>query len=207
MRTLETGQERVQRICDELRRKTLEPAEQEAKQLIEAAHARADAIQKEAEALAAQRLEQVHKQIEQERKVAQTALKQAIIQAVETLRQQIEQHLFHQELHSLLAHTMNDSHLIANLINGIVKAIEKEGLAADLSIVIPRLVPAEAITRLLISQVANRLKDQPLELGEFAGGVQLKLQDRHLMIDISDRAVQELLSHYLRKDFRELLFS
>jgi V/A-type H+-transporting ATPase subunit E len=207
MRSLEKGQDKIQKICDKLRRETLEPAEQEAQRILEEARKKADAIRAEAEFHAEQLLKQARGQIEQERNVFHSALQQAAKQTIEGLRQEIEHKLFNEELQNILEKQLADPKIIAELINGIVKAIEKEGLTTDLTAVIPRLISPDDVNALLIENVRKRLKGKPLEIGTFAGGAQVKLHGKKMTIDLSDQAVKELLAQYIRKDFRKLIFS
>ncbi|MBA3720977.1 MAG: V-type ATP synthase subunit E [Parachlamydiaceae bacterium] len=207
MKTLETGQDKISKICDKLRRETLEPAKDEAHLIIEAAKKKADEIILEAEKHAEQIIKNAKGQIEQERNVFHSSMQQASKQAVEALKQDIEQHVFNQELHLVLEKQLADPKVIAQLINGIVKALENEGLSVDLTAVIPKTVSAQEVSALLLDAVQKRLKNKPLEIGNFSGGVQLKLQGKRMTIDLTEQALKELLSNYVRKDFRQLIFS
>jgi V/A-type H+-transporting ATPase subunit E len=207
MRSLEKGQDKIQKICDKLRRETLEPAEKEAQDIIEEARKKAEAMKAEAERHIEQMIKQARGQIEQERNVFHSALQQAAKQTVEGLRQEIEHKLFNEELQHVLEKQMGNPKIVAELINGIVRALEKEGLAIDLSAVIPRLVSPDDVNALLMDNVRNRLKNKALEVGGFAGGAQVKLHDKKMTIDLTDQAIRELLANYVRKDFRNLIFS
>jgi V/A-type H+-transporting ATPase subunit E len=207
MRSLEKGQDKIQKICDKLRRETLEPAETEAQRIVEEARKKAESIKAEAELLAEQLVKQARGQIEQERNVFHSALQQAAKQTLEGLRQEIEHNLFHHELQNILEKQLADPKIVAELVNGIVKAIEKEGLTTDLSAVIPQLISSADVNALLLENVRRRLKGKPLELGHFMGGAQIKLIGKKMTIDLSDQAIKELLAHYIRKDFRKLIFS
>ncbi|WP_068468312.1 V-type ATP synthase subunit E [Candidatus Protochlamydia phocaeensis] len=207
MKSLEKGQDKIQKICDKIRHETIEPAKQEAEEILVAARKKADEITAEAERHAEQLIKQARGQIEQERNVFHSSLQQASKQTVEALRQEIEQRLFNEELQSLLEKQMSDPKLIADIITGIVKAIEKEGLNTDLSAVIPRTVSVDDINALLLENIRKRLMAKPLEIGQFAGGAQVKLHGKRMTIDLSDQAVKELLASYVRKDFRQMIFS
>lgn len=207
MRSLEKGQDKIQKICDKLRHETLEPAEKEAQHIVEEAKKKADAIKVDAERHVEQMIKQARGQIEQERNVFYSALQQAAKQTVEGLRQEIEHKLFNEELQNILDKEMADPKIIAELINGIVKSIEKDGLSTDVSAVIPRCVSVEDVNALLIENVRKRLKGKPLDVGGFTGGAQVKLLGKKMTIDLSDQAIKELLSNYMRKDFRKLIFS
>lgn len=207
MRSLEKGQDKIQKICDKLRHETIEPAKDEAQMILAEARKRAEDIKAEAERHAAQLLKQARGQIEQERNVFHSALQQAAKQTIEGLRQEIEHKLFNEELQNTLEKQLIDPKVIAEIINGIVQAVEKEGLTTDLTAVVPRLVSVEDVNALLLERVRKRLKSKPLELGNFAGGAQVKLHGKKMTLDLTDQAIRELLAHYIRKDFRKLIFS
>ena len=206
MRSLEKGQDKIQKICDKLRRETLEPAEEEGQQILKDARKKADSIKAEAERHAEQLLKQARGQIEQERNVFHSSLQQAAKQTIEGLRQEIEHKLFNEELQHLLESQLTDPKIVADIVNGIIKSIEKEGLTTDLTVVVPRLVSPDDVSSLLLDGVRKRLKGKTLEVGGFAGGAQVKLIGKKLTIDLSDQAIKELLANYMRKDFRKLIF-
>jgi V/A-type H+-transporting ATPase subunit E len=134
-------------------------------------------------------------------------LQQASKQAIEGLRQEIESRLFNEELQDVLEKQLSDPKVIADLINGIVAALEKDGLDVDFSAVIPKLVSKADVNTLLLDGIKKRLKGKPLELGQFFGGAQVKLHGKKMTLDLSDQALKELLSNYVRKDFRKMIFS
>lgn len=206
MRTLEKGQDKIQKICDKLRRDTLEPAEQEGQQILKDARKKAESIKIEAERHADQLLNHARSQIEQERNIFHSSLQQAAKQTLEGLRQEIEHKLFNDELQHLLDNQLVDPKIVADIINGIVQAVEKEGLTTDLSVVIPRIVSPDDVSALLLDGVRKRLKGKVLEIGGFAGGARVKLLGKKLTIDLSDQAIKELIANYMRKDFRKLIF-
>ena len=206
MKTLERGQDKIQKICDIIRRETIEPAKQESQTILMEATQKAEEIIQEAENQAEQLIKQARHQIEQERNVFNSSLQQAAKQAVEALRQELEKKFFNEELQTLLDQKLSNPDMIANLLNAIVKAIEKEGLATEIGAVIPRNVSSEQVVALLLQEVKNKLSGKPLEVGNFKGGVQVKLRDKKMTLDITDQTIKELLGNYVRKDFRNALF-
>lgn len=201
MKKFETGKEKIQKICDILRRETLEPAEENAAKVIADAKAEATRIVDEARA-EAERLEAAaHERIRKERSVFQSSMEQGARQSLELLRQEIENRLFDEQLGKTVAEATADPKLIATLANAIVEALGKQGMAADLSVVIPQAVKKEDVASLLLEGVRDQLK-----VGLFKGGVQVRLEDQNITVDISDEALVELLGRYVRKDYRELLY-
>lgn len=205
-KTLEKGEEKIQKICDALRKETLEPAQLEAEEVIKEAKARAEQIIAEARQEAEKILTHSRENIEQERNVFHSSLDQASRQSVEELKQTIENKLFNKELVQLVSKQTQDPKVIAKLIDAIVGAIKKEGLKTEISVVIPETVKPEEVNSILADGVVKQLKDGGVKIGEFAGGAQVKLVDHKMTIDMTEQSLIDSLSKYLRKDFRELIF-
>ncbi len=205
-KTLEKGEEKIQKICDALRKETLEPAKQEAEELINEAKLRAEQIIAEARQESEKILAHARENVEQERNVFHSSLEQASRQSVEELRQEIEHRLFNDELEQLVSKQTKDPKVIGKLVDAIVKAIEKEGLKTDISVVIPNTVKPDEVNAVLGEGVLKKLKDGGVKIGGFSGGAQVKLLEKKMTIDITEQSLIDLLSKYLRKDFRQLLF-
>lgn len=207
MKTLEKGQEKIEKICEVLRRETLEPAEKKAAEIIEAANQKAKEIVLEAEKNAAEIIKKAQVQVEQERKVFQSSLTQAGRQGLEMLRQEIEHKLFNPELQTLIVGSTTEPNAVAKIIDALIKAIEKQGIASELIAYIPKSVSPQAVNALLLENVAKKLKNGTVEVGDFEGGAKVKLVNKRMTIDMSDDALRELLSAYVRKDFRKFIFT
>lgn len=208
MKTIEKGQEKIQKICTLLREETLEPAQKEAQNVIKAAHHQADLIVADAQKAAAKLLAEAKDSIEKERSVFQSSLQQAAQQSVEALREAIENKFFKENLYSLVEKTTSEPRVIADLINAIVKSVEKEGLTADLTALIPTSVTPRQVNELLLQDVLKLLKNQSVVVGNFTGGAEIKLNDKNVKIVISAEAVRNLLAnHLVRRDFRAIVFN
>lgn len=207
MKTLEQGQEKIRKICDALRSETLEPAKVEAAKIIEEAKAKADQIVAEGRAQRDKMIAEAHAAIEQERTVFHSSLEQSEKQVLDSLRLGVEQKIFNEGLQKLLAEEMGDPKVIGRLIDAIVKSIEKEGLSKDFAAIIPQAVSAESVNLQLMRDVQQQLGQGPMPLGDFSGGVQIKLIDKKLTLDVTDKALCDFLKSYVRKDFRKLIFN
>ena len=206
MKTLETGFDKVQKICDVLRQETLEPAKQEAQKMIADAKKEAEQILKDARQQGEKLMADTRRALEQERHVFQSSLTQASKQSLEVLRQAIEHQLFDGELHNLVTQHTANPQVVAKLIESIVHAIEKEGLAADIAAIIPASVSAKEVNALLTSNILNKLKDNSVTVGDISGGVKVRVEDKKMTLDISDAEIESLLKRHLRKDFRTRMF-
>jgi V/A-type H+-transporting ATPase subunit E len=206
MKTLEPAQDKIQKICNELRENTLEPAKKEAEGIIADAKARAQDIIRQGEAQVEQLLLESRRNIEQEHNIFQSSLSQGIKQSLESLRQDIEHKLFNDNLSELVKSGTNKPDVISKLIECIIKAIDKEGMTADLSVIIPKNVSDNEVNQLLGHEILEKLKKNSVSVGNFEGGAQIKVESDGLTIDITDSAIKELLARYIRKDFRKMIF-
>lgn len=205
-KTLDQGQIKIDRICQVLREETLIPAQDEAREIVEKAQNQARRLLEKArgeiEALEAE----AHQRIEQERRVFESSLAQASRQGLEVIRQAIEERLLHADLKKKIAAATSDPKVIAKLIDAIIAALRKDGMATHLSALIPATVDARAVNELLAQETLAALEVGGVVLDGFGGGVQLVLKDQKMTVDVSDEAILELLGRFLRKDFRDLLF-
>lgn len=207
MKGMEIGKDKVKKICDILRRETLDPAISEAEQIVRSAKEQAEQIiafgSKEVERLK----EEAHLDIERQKNIFQSSLNQACKQAISALKQNIEEKLFNQELSRMVTQHTSDPKVLAHLIEAIVKGIEKDGVDGPLSVNIPASVPASSVNKLLAQGVLEKLKEKGVLIGSMTGGFEVKMHKDNITIDVSDAALKELIANYIRKDFREMIFS
>lgn len=207
MKSLDTGKDKVRKICEILRQETLEPAQQEAWQVISQARAQAEEIVADARRKSEKMLLAAESELQKHKRAVQASLEQASRQVLETVKQSIEGELFDKQLSQFLHTEMQVPKVLARLIEAVIGALEKEGTAANLSAYIPAKVPARDVNAHLAAAALQKLKEGSVLLAPIAGGVQIKLHEKKLMIDISSEAVKELIGGYLRKDFRALFFA
>jgi V/A-type H+/Na+-transporting ATPase subunit E len=202
----ETGKDKVKKICEILRKDTLEPAQHEAEQIIAEAQEKAESILREGREAVLKMYEAANLEIEKKRNVFQSSLNQACKQALEELREKIEEKLFNRELASLVLKATRDPRILADIVTALVRAIDKEGIDADLSAYIPAVVPAREVNLLLGQEILEKLKEKSVLLSDIGGGIEVKLHKDNITIEMTDRALKELIANYIRKDFRELIF-
>lgn len=202
----ETGSEKVKKICEVLRKETLEPAMEEAEKRIADAREEAESILAKAKAKADKLVLDAQTEIDKRRNVFHASMQQGCRQTLEELKEQIEKRLFNQALFEAVAKKTSSPDVLAKLITALVNAIEKEGLSADLSAIIPAHVPAREVNELLAREVAEKLREKSVLLGPQKGGAEVKLHDKKITIDLSEGALRELVGSFIRKDLREILF-
>ncbi len=207
MKGLETGKDKIQKICDALKKETLEPAKQEAREIVENAHLQASEIVHEAQKKARSLVQAAEKEIDEKKKVFQSSLNLACRQGIEQLKQKIEAELFNKELSHLISKEMADPKVIASLLNSFMKSMEEKGIEEEFIAVIPKGISPRSINDLLAARILERLHQKSVTVGDFSGGVQIQLKGKQITIDISDAVVRELIAQYIRRDFRDLIFN
>lgn len=207
MKTLEKEQDKIQQICDSLRRETLEPAKKESEQIISSAKEQAAEIIRTAKETAEKLINEAQRKIQQEHNVFQSSLSQATKQSLEAVRQAIESRLFNPELQQVIKQNLSEPAVIANLITAIIKGLEKEGLAADLTVSISKSVNPQQVNAILGESILNKLKTHSVSVEDIGGGVKVRLEGKRITLDISNIEIEELLKQYIRKDFRKMLFA
>lgn len=203
----DTGRDKVKQICEVLRKETLEPAIDEAKGILDDAHQKAQQIVAEAKEKAAKMIADAEKEIEKKGAVFKAAMNQGARQSIEWLKQEIEERLLNQNLAGLIAKATSSAKVLADMVTAVVKAIEEEGLETDLSAIIPAAVEPREVNELLGKEVLERLKEKSVIVGPKKGGIEVKLHKENITIDISDSALLELMTRYIRKDFQTYFFA
>ena len=206
MKQLQTANEKIQQICDALRRETLEPVREEAGQLLERTEAECRRRLHDAQVEAERMIAEARAQINKERQMAQAQLQQAVRQAVSVLRQAIEEQLLREGLMEQLNAPLKDPEVITRLIQALISGLERAGLATDLEVLVGQTVQPRDINQKLGQALVEKLRGKTVAIGPFEGGVQVKLHQQQLRVDVTDKALSGLLADFLRKDFREMLF-
>ena len=206
MKEIDTGREKVKKICDVLRRETLEPAKQEADEIIHKAKMQAAEVVKSAKEEAEKSKAEALQEIEKQKMVFTTSLHQAGKQALEALKNEIEQKLFNPALSQMFDRPLANTKVVLDLVEAVVGALKKEGTDTNLDICIPPTVSVKDINTQLVQYVGESLKSCAVTLGSMQGGITVRLGKENITIDITDQALKEWVSTYVRQDFRKILF-
>ena len=207
MDSVDTGKETVKRICEVLKEDTLIPARQEGEAIIHKAKVDADKIIQDAKEKAEQIKDIANKEMEERENVFHASLNVACKKTLEGLKQEIEENLFSIGLKNFIGDQMRSPEVITKLISAIISVIEKEGIDADLRAIVPSIVPAEEVNQQLAIEILNRLEKKSVLLDQISGGVQVKIINQDLTLDMTQDALESLVSSYVREDFRTLIFS
>ncbi len=207
MKTLEEGKKRIQDICDAIRRDTIEPAKEEARRIVEEGERIKHELIEEGRKEKERQIGEAQALIEQKWAVFQSSIEQASKQAVESLKQKIEKELFSPHLAELLRGSMSEPLVVAHIVDGLVKALDKEGLAVNLAAEVGRNVDREEVNKLLAKRILEQLEHGTVSIGDFEGGAKIALKEGNMSVALTLDDARKLLAEYLRKDFRKLIFA
>ncbi len=206
MELLDSGEDKVKKICEAIRSQTLDPAKQEAKDIVQKAIEEAEKIVKRAHEEAHHILQENEKKIQQEKNVLRSALSLSCKQSLQALKQEIEENIFSKEISNMIKNCMDESS-VAKFLDVICGAIEKEGISSDLEVYLSKNLSKEDVAKKLASSVLSKIKGKTFGLSSVASGVEVKISDDDMTIELSDDVLKQLLSQFVREDFRELIFS
>ena len=207
MKSVDTGKDKVQKICEVLKKDTLDPARKAASALIQDAELQAKKIIDDAKMEAGNYQRGIRRQLDEERSVFESSINLACKKAIEALKYDVEKALFNPALEAFIDPSSQDAEIIAQFISAIVKGIEKEGVSGDLKAFVSGEVSKESVVKALAKSIIDKLSSNKLESTAIRGGAQVKIIDKHLTIDLSDQALKELLASFVREDLRRVIFA
>lgn len=204
-------QGKIQKLCTQLKDRTLQPALEEAKRVKEEAKVFADGLLQQAHKQKDEIIASAQKEIDMRQKVFCSALESAKNQAVSTLQQEIEKAVFHPEISSLLGEKLEDPEIIKQAIEVLIASSEEsETLKGDKgknTLMLSKGLSKEVVAKAVSKKVLERLSGKVIQLKEIKGGAMLKIENKNMVLDLSDQAIEQLLFNYMRKEFRDLIFN
>lgn len=201
-----TGDERLAAICQMIRNDTLDPAKEEAENITHAAERDAARIRAEAKQQAERMLQDARTLIREEREMFDASLDQASRQVVALLKEKIEQSLFNPTLDSYLSSEFKSEQKTAALLDLLIQQLQSEGIQGDLAVWLGNHLSKEEVIKHLGQEAIKKISKEALQIGTHNYGFILKIINRHLLIDITPEALKEMLSTFLRPEFRAFLF-
>jgi V/A-type H+-transporting ATPase subunit E len=206
MPELEKADARIQIICDKIRSETLDPAKEQAQEIIENARQEAERILHHAHERAEHMVKEARKSLDEEKQIFESSLEQAAKQSVELLKQKIEESLFNPTLEKWIHEQLGNEKNYGKLVEALVKAIQKDGIKSELTVQIPKEFSPNAINAELSQDILNQLKGKSVTLSDLPGGVLVKILAKNMVLDLSSKALQEIVASFIHKDFRKIFF-
>ncbi len=204
---MNTSKDKIKKICEHLKKETLEPAQMEASEILQRAKEEAAAIVASAREEAVRLRGEAKEAIEQRGVVFEASLKQTCKLAIEALKQTIVEKFFQPELGLALKAPLQEKEVIAKLLGAVIQGIEKMGIDGDITAYVASIVPASEVNALMAPKVLQRLKDHGVLVGSFSSGIKIKIEKENITLDLTDQALKELVASYASAGFRTFLFA
>lgn len=198
--------DKLKKICNALREDALKPAEEEASILVKEAKLKAESIISNANKEAERIIKAANENATRELAIAKAEIERTLQRSLDALKQSIENRIFNENLVEWLNNSINNSEVSVEFIKAILNALEKQGLDSDLTICISKSLNPKEVNKLLGKEILKKLHESSVILGDFSGGIKVKVNQKSLELDVTTEALKDLFSRYLRKDFREIIF-
>ena len=202
----ERADRKIQEICDIITKETLTPAKEKADLIIEDAKKEAAEIIREANEERNRLIEKTRQEIEKEKRVADSSIELAVKQALSRLRSSIHS-LFSAELKDMFKSGLKSSDIVAKVINSVVSAIESKGVKTSLTAQVSKDLDLKEVQSALLENVKKSLGSEGVQLSELPSGVVIKQTEKSFAVEVSDKALIEMLGEYLTDNLQEKLFS
>lgn len=201
----EKGSERVQQICDQIRKETLEPALQEAQEVISKARNEEKAILAKANKEASSLLDKTRAQIKKETEVFESSCRQAFDQVKERLQEEISSKLLEQAFHSLVGDQINKTESATHLVQALTSSINSHGQDKDFSIHLSKAIDSDALSKALAQHSKDTVEVQQGNI-QLPNGLSLNVKGDNYRIDVTSESVLELISPYISQRFKNMIF-
>lgn len=210
----------VQELIQRLRNQGVDAGRAEAERIVEEAHKRAGQIVANAKAEAEQVRVRARADAEAERKAAEAALQSAYRDTVLRLVSALTMH-FEDQVRRLVARELREKEFVRKLILEVVRQATPGDLGAQRAEI---LLPAELIGVEALRAKPEEVKEGTLThfvmglsgemlregielkpMGEDTAGIRIRLVGQDLEIDLTERAVADLLLKHLLPRYRAVL--
>jgi len=205
MKHLETGSDKIKKICDTLRHETLEPAKQQARLILEQASDQAAAILQEARSQAELILENGKKMHEKERLIFEASMAQAAKIFKEKLRLEIENRFLSKSLEEVTTQLFNEPALVAQIVSALIEGLKSKGQNGDFTLILSAHLDKDLFIEALASAVKGQIGR--VESTQMEQGVIVKCEGDDLRIDVNQSQMTQSLMEALRLDFRKFFYA
>ncbi|QDY71196.1 hypothetical protein [Qingshengfaniella alkalisoli] len=212
----------IKELIERLRQEGVEEGEAKAAQLVSEAETRARQILGKAEAEAKSVRDAARAEAERTRQGGEEALRAAMRDTVLKLKDTLSRQ-FSEQVSGTVSRLARDDEVLKRMILAVAaRSREDAGVddAAVLDVVLPRSTvgldelrrkPEElkegSLTHFVAAAAAEMLRDGVTfeRAGDDADGIRLVLKDEGLVVDLTDRAVADMILRHLQPRFRALL--
>lgn len=207
MRLLETGNDKVKKICEILKKETLDPAKHQAEELLDHARKEAEKIVAHAHEKASQMIRESEERLKKDESVFTASLNLACKQGIGKLKAEIQSKIFNTALIEKIQKELNQDETIAHCIRAIFDGVSKSGMEADAEIILAKNLSKEVVAKAIAKAGIDQQVIKVISTGEFSSGIQVKIAKENLTIDLSDETVAELITNFASENLKKMIFN
>lgn len=212
----------VDELISKLRQEGVDAGAAEAEKMLKAARDKAKAIQREAESKSKQKISEAQKKADALLQGGQEALKTAMRDMVLTLKTELTD-VFGTDVRRLVERELSNPELLKTLILEIAGKLSRDA-NIDKDSNLEFILPEDALDLTDLQNSPEHLENSPLTEFVFGltrdmliegvsfttsrdvkGGMNVKLEDRDLILDFTEQAVASMLLEHLQPRFRAIL--
>lgn len=212
----------IDALIARLKQDGVSQGETEARKIVSDAEAKARSVLADAEAAAKKRIADATKEAEQLKRGGEEALKTAMRDAVLQLKEEMGSR-FAKQIGAVVAKLTTDEDLLRKMILAVAsRARDEAGLdgSREIDLILPRSVasleelrknPKElregSLSQIVLATAADMLRDgiRFSYADDDSGGITAVMKDSGVQVDLTDRAVAEVILRHLQPRFRALL--
>ena len=210
----------VEALIERLRQEGVASGRSQAEQIVSDAKAQADSTLKQAQEQADQIVSKAREEAENLKRAAHEALEVAFRDTRLALKTQLTQR-FTGEVQRLIGAETQKPELLEKLILEVAGKVKEEvAVAQQVEVLLPRKVAGlqelsrnpqeleQGILTHFVRLVGQDMVQEGVSFGvakDNQGGLKLRLVDREIVLDLSDRAIAEAILEHLQPRFRALL--
>lgn len=219
MSTFQTEASGVQELIERLRKAGVEEGQTRGEELLNEARHKADQLLKQAHQQAAEIVAEARREADRLREAGHDAIRLAARDAVIALKAQLADQ-FRRRVERLVSQTLDDREFLRRLILELARQALPEEEDGEIRVLLPadvgdiqqllndpQQVAEEPLSRFVLS-VAGELLREGLTFGpgeHHAPGIRVQLVEKDIEIDLTDKAITELLLKHLLPRFRLLV--
>ncbi|NBO24152.1 MAG: hypothetical protein EBU93_02810, partial [Chlamydiae bacterium] len=162
---------------------------------------------KQAQERSAHMIHDAEERLKKQEEVFKASLNLSFKQAIAKLKGEITQKLFNQALLKKIQSEFNQVDLLNQCIQSVFEAIAKEGFQADAQVVLSRRFNKDQLAMMMAKVGVDYLKENVVDQGEFVSGVQIKIANQNLTIDLTDETIETFILNFASDTFKKLIYN
>ena len=102
---------------------------------------------------------------------------------------------------------MNSSHILHECIKSVFEALAKHGLQGDAQVILSKHFSKEQVAQMMTQIGLEHLQDKVHGKGDFISGIQIKIENENLTLDLTDETVTQLILNFASDTLKKFIFN